>query len=92
MPSATLIARHRVQDYDAWRKVYDNLDGARREYGCTDDEVLVDPEDRREVFVLHRFSTLEQAHAFAGSTELKEAMEHGGVIGAPRIEIVSDAD
>ena len=28
--TATLIVRHRVQDYGAWRAVYDTLEGLRR--------------------------------------------------------------
>ena len=91
MANATLIARHRVDDYRAWRSVYDSVDGLREQYGCTSDEVLVDPADREEVFVLHRFPTAEQAQAFAASGELREAMSRAGVAGRPRIEIVVEA-
>jgi hypothetical protein len=92
MGTATLIARHRVDDYDAWRAVYDAEGGTlRQEHGCTAEEVLVDPDDRQEVFVLHRFPTLEQAQAFASSEVLREAMGRAGVAGPPRIEIAVDA-
>jgi hypothetical protein len=91
MANATLIARHRVDDYSAWRSVYDSVDGIREQYGCTGDEVLVDPADKEDVFVLHRFPTLEQAEAFAGSSELKEAMGRAGVAGPPRVEIAVEA-
>lgn len=91
MATATLIARHRVNDYSAWRSVYDSVDGLRQQYGCTGDEVLVDPADKQEVFVVHRFPTLEQAEAFAGSNELREAMGRAGVAGPPRIEITVEA-
>ncbi|MGH9222922.1 MAG: hypothetical protein ACRD2W_03785 [Acidimicrobiales bacterium] len=37
--TATLIVRHRVDDYSAWRSVYDSVDGLRQQYGCTDEEV-----------------------------------------------------
>lgn len=88
---ATLIARHRVNDYRAWRSVYDSVDDLRQQHGCTGEEVLVDPADRDDVFVLHRFPTLEQAQAFARSSELKEAMGRAGVAGPPRIEIAVEA-
>lgn len=91
MGSATLIARHRVSDYSAWRSVYDSVDELRQRHGCTADEVLVDPADQEDVFVLHRFPTLEQAEAFAGSSELREAMGRAGVAGPPRIEIAVEA-
>lgn len=91
MATATLIARHRVDDYSAWRSAYDSVDALRRQHGCTGDEVLVDPGDKQEVFVLHRFPTVEQAEAFAGSAELREAMGRAGVSGPPRIEIAVEA-
>ena len=91
MASATLIARHRVNDYSAWRSVYDSVDQLRQQHGCTHDEVLVDPADKEEVFVLHRFPTVEHAEAFAASNELREAMGRAGVAGRPRIEIAVEA-
>lgn len=91
MTKATLIVRHRVDDYTAWRSVYESVDGLRRQYHCTGEEVLIDPADKNEVFVLHRFPSVEQAEAFAGSDELREAMGRAGVAGAPRIEIAVEA-
>ena len=87
MTTATLIVRHHVDDYGAWRSVYDSVDGLRQQHGCTSDEVMVDPGDKQEVFVLHRFPTLEQAQAFASSAELRNAMGRSGLTSAPRIEI-----
>ena len=31
--AATLIVRHRVQDYGAWRAVYDTVEGLRQQHG-----------------------------------------------------------
>ena len=91
MATALLTVRHRVNDYADWRSVYDTVDGLRQQHGCTADEVFVDPSDKQEVFVLHRFPTVEQAEAFAGSDELREAMGRAGVAGPPRIEISVEA-
>ena len=91
MAQATLVVRHEVEDYAAWRSVYESVDGLRKEHGCTEAEVLVDPTNKEEVFILHRFPTLEQAQGFAGSNELREAMGRAGVKGAPRIEIAVEA-
>jgi quinol monooxygenase YgiN len=89
--AATLIVRHQVEDYGAWRAAYDTVEGLRQQHGCTDAEVMVDPTDKRDVFVLHRFPTVAQAQAFAGSAELREAMGRAGVAGPPRIEIAVEA-
>ena len=89
--AATLIVRHRVNDYSAWRETYETVDGLRRQHGCTGAEVMVDPTDKQDVYVLHRFPTVEQAEAFASSDELRSAMGRAGVAGAPRIEIAVEA-
>lgn len=91
MGTATLFVRHQVADYDAWRAVYDSVEGVRQQYGCTGAEVTVDPADKNDVFVIHHFPTLDAAQGFAGSTELKEAMGRAGMAGPPRIEIAVEA-
>ena len=91
MAKATLLVRHEVEDYAAWHVVYESVDGLRKEHGCTEAEVFVDPANAQDVFVLHRFPSLEQAQAFAHSDELREAMGRAGVKGAPRIEIAVEA-
>jgi hypothetical protein len=91
MAQATLLVRHQVEDYAAWRAAYESVQPLRDEHGCTGAEVMVDPADKQDVFVLHRFPTLEQAQAFAGSAELREAMGRAGVQGPPRIEIAVEA-
>ena len=74
MAQATLVVRHDVEDYAAWRSVYDSVESLRSEYGCTDAEVMVSPSDPNDVFVLHRFPTIEQAEGYAGSQGLRDAM------------------
>lgn len=91
MATAILVVRHRVNDFGAWRAVYDTVGDLRQRHGCTADEVFVDPGDKQDVFVVHRFPTLEQAQAFAGSDELREAMGRAGVAGPPRVEIAVEA-
>jgi len=42
--------------------------------------------------VLHRFPTIQQAQAFAGSDELRQAMTRAGVdLSADRIELAVEA-
>ncbi len=85
--SATLIARHTVADYAAWRAVYDEVDSLRSSHGCTEQRVLHVPGDPNDVVAIHEFPTVDQAMAFANDPSLKEAMGRGGVTGPPRIEI-----
>ena len=91
MATATMFARHTVNDYAAWRAVYDQVEDLRQQYGCFGAEVHVAPTDKNDVYIIHRFPSLEQAQGFAGSSELREAMGRAGVNGAPRIEIAVEA-
>jgi quinol monooxygenase YgiN len=91
MAGVTMIVRHQVGDYATWRSVYESVEDLRQQYGCFGAEVLVDPENKQDVFVLHRFPSLEQAQGFAGSDELRDAMGRAGVTGAPRIEFAVEA-
>jgi len=59
MAQATLLVRHEVEDYATWRSAYDGVEGLRNEHGCTGAEVMVDPTDGQDVYVVHRFPTVE---------------------------------
>jgi hypothetical protein len=87
--SATLIVRHPVQDYTAWRAVFDGPDVAalHQKYGVSNARVAQAVEDANDVLVSHDFASLSDAEGFAGDPGLKQAMETAGVAGAPRIEI-----
>lgn len=85
--TGTLIVRHPVADYSAWRAVYEEVEPLRQEHGCTDKRVLQNPGDANDVLVIHEFPSVGQAEAFAGDPGLKSAMERAGVAGPPRIEI-----
>jgi hypothetical protein len=89
--TGTLIVRHPVSDYDAWRVVYNEVGSLRDQHGCTAERVLRLPTDGNEIIAIHDFPTVEQAEAFASDPALKEAMQRGGVAGAPRIEIFAGA-
>ena len=88
--SATLAIRHHVRDYTAWRKVYDEVESLRAQHGCTAARVMRLPDDDNELFITHDFPTAGQAGSFTHDPGLREAMERGGVEGAPRIEIFAD--
>jgi hypothetical protein len=53
--------------------------------GVTAEAVYRGASDSNDVTVTHEFATIEAARAFAGSADLKAAMQRAGVIGAPTI-------
>ena len=85
--SATLVVRHTVADYAAWRSVYDEVEVVRAEHGCTGQRVLRLPTDANDVFITHEFPTVDQAAAFTHDEKFGAAMKRAGVTSAPRIEI-----
>jgi hypothetical protein len=86
-----LFVRHRVADYDAWRKVYDEFDEERRPMGVTDDAVFQSLDDRNDVTVWHDFAGADEARAFVSSEVLRNTMQRAGVQGEPEIWFVNQA-
>jgi hypothetical protein len=80
---ATLFIRHRVRDYAGWRRVYDDVGPMRTRAGVLGQAVYQAEGDANDVTVTHDFQSPAAAQAFAGSTELREAMAKAGVEGAP---------
>ena len=82
---ATLFVRHTVADYKAWRTVYDGFDPARKTLGVTAAAVYQASDNPNDITVTHDFGSVEAAQAFAGSADLKKAMQQAGVVGAPTV-------
>jgi uncharacterized protein (DUF1330 family) len=80
------LVLHRVEDFDAWRQVYDSVAGLQKSGGVVAESVHRMVEDRDTVLVVHEFDTLDHARAFFADPQLRAAMHRGGVIGEPRIE------
>lgn len=91
MGTATLFVRHQVADYAAWRAAYETLEDLRQQHGVGHAEVLIDPNDKNDVFVIHRFASLQAAQDFAHNPQLREGMTKAGVVGTPRVEIAVEA-
>jgi quinol monooxygenase YgiN len=88
---ATTLVRHHVQDYDAWRRVYDEVAPMQRQGGVIEESVMRDKDDPNDVLVLHRFDTMSHAQQFFARDDLRDAMTRAGVVGQPRIEFYDEA-
>ena len=82
---ATMFVRHTVSDYKAWRKAYDDFAPTQKAKGVTAKAVYQAADNPNEITVTHDFATIAAAQAFAGSPELKKAMQGAGVVGTPTI-------
>ena len=79
MTSTIALVRHRVADFDAWKKVYDGFAPIQAERGVHAHQVLRSIENPNDVVVTHTFESREAAHAFFARPELKETMSEAGV-------------
>ena len=79
MTNTTAVVRHRVADFDAWKKVYDGFAPIQAEHGVHAHQVLRSIENPNDVIVTHTFDSREAARAFFAMSELKGAMSEAGV-------------
>jgi len=86
MTNTTAVIRHRVDDFDDWKKVYDGFAPIQAEHGVRAHQVLRSIENPNDVIVTHAFDSPEAARAFFATAELKEALSKAGV-SADSVEI-----
>lgn len=87
----TMFVRHTVSNYGVWRKIYDDFHVVQKGKGVTAQAVYQAADNPNDVTVTHDFADLKTAHAFAGSDELKKAMQGAGLVGAPTIWFTNKA-
>ncbi len=82
---ATLYVHHKVNNYDQWRKAFDDTTSLRTGFGCTGHQVFQSASDPCEVTILTHWHSAEAARKYAASSELKESMQNAGVISQPEV-------
>jgi uncharacterized protein (DUF1330 family) len=85
-----LAVQHRVQDYKAWKKVFDEHPPG--EGGAKFHRVNRMIGDPNTIVVVAGFESAEQARAFGRSPGLADAMKRAGVVGEPRVEMYEEAE
>jgi hypothetical protein len=90
--SASLIVRHRVANFEEWKKVFDSMFETRKQHGWLQTFVLRDAADPNMVTVVNRVKDLDGAKRYGSSDVLRNAMKNGGVLGAPEIFFVEEAE
>ena len=81
----TLIVRHKVKDYAAWRPIFDRHEAKQKAAGLTHPRVLRSADDKNELVVMFDCMDMRKAKDFAGSAELKETMMKAGVADQPTV-------
>jgi hypothetical protein len=84
-----VLVRHKVQDFDKWKPAYDAHQQARAAAGLQELHLWHNIDDPNEIVLLFEAADVEEAKAFARSSDLKERMRDAGVMGAPDIFFLS---
>ena len=69
--TTTMFAKHKVNDYENWKRAYDSFASVRKENSVSGASVHRDINDPSIVIVTHQFKTTDAALAFVDSEELK---------------------
>jgi hypothetical protein len=77
------MIRHKVKDWDAWKKEFDSHKQARMDAGLEDRVVAHTAGDTHNVTVVFAVTDQAKADAFMNSDDLKNKMKAAGVMGAP---------
>ena len=77
------IIHHKVRDFAAWKQAFDDHASAQTAAGMTNGRVFQGVDDPNEVTILFDVADIARAKEFAGSADLKTAMEGAGVVTAP---------
>ena len=86
-----VVVRHKVADYGRWKEAFDAHLGMRKAGGELGYRLFTSVEDPRDVTIVMDWDELANARKFAGSADLKQAMQKAGVIGEPEIRFLEDA-
>jgi len=80
-----MLVRHKVSDFAKWKPVYDEHASARQNAGLRELHLLRNTENPNEVILLFSAEDAGKAKAFAGSDDLRQAMQKAGVSDKPDV-------
>jgi len=78
-----VMVKHKVKDFDAWKKVFDSHKQARVDAGLTDRVMSYTIGDNHSVTLVFAVADVAKAKEFMKSKDLKDKMAEAGVEGAP---------
>ncbi len=88
----TLLIRHRVEDYAAWKVAFDQHATTRRANGSQGGQLFRNADDPNDVVVLLAWDVMERARLFADSDDLREAMTRAGAASCQDVWFLEEAD
>jgi hypothetical protein len=88
-PQNMVIVTHKVSNYAKWKINYDAHDSARLANGVHSYVIGRSLQDSNMILVALKVDDTAKAKAFIKSPGLKKAMQKGGVVGSPKISLIT---
>ena len=86
-----VIVRHKVKDFAAWKRSFDEHASARGAAGLSNARLLRSVDDPSEVVLLLDTDDIAKAKQFIASPDLKAAMTAAGVVDKPDVWVLNAA-
>ncbi|MGA1104422.1 MAG: hypothetical protein ACO3T7_12405 [Pseudomonadales bacterium] len=89
----TLLARHKVEDFDKWMALYETQRGELAALGVTGEAGLRSVVDGNDIDVLHEFESQDAAEGFlamAQQADMQEMLKAAGIVGPVTFEIFTN--
>ncbi|MFZ0820900.1 MAG: hypothetical protein WAM91_12585 [Candidatus Acidiferrales bacterium] len=80
-----LLVRHKVSDFDQWKRVFDSHAAAQQRAGLKIIHILRNADDPSEVVLFFEAQTIEGARGFVFSPDVPQSKEQSGVTDKPDI-------
>ena len=85
-----VLVHHEVNDYPAWKSVFDAALDWRQKNGERSCRIFHKAGNVNDLTLLFEWENPEKAHQFMASDELKKRMASAGVKGQPQIEFLTE--
>ena len=86
-----LLIRHKVEDYERWKKAFDDDEANRRASGSHGGHLLRDKDDPNLITILLEWDDEDSLRSFMESDTLQERMRSGTVTGEVEMDILDEA-
>ena len=86
------IIRHRVRDFEQWKKAFIEHAPFRKAAGCKGSRVMQMEDNPNNIVVILEFDTMANFRAFGDNPALQQAMESAGVLESPRVYALTDGE
>jgi len=87
-----ILIRHQVEDFDAWKSLFDDHAETRAEAGSKGGQLFRTTEDPEDLVALMEWDSVENARSFAESSDLAETMREAGVVDEPEVAFLESIE